>query len=326
MPGAAGGKLRVLYIKRMLEEQTDEEHGLSMTAIINGLADYGMSADRKTVYADLGMLREFGLKIDTAQRNPVEYYLANRDFSIDELMLMVDAVQSCRFVTKTQAEKICRNLKLLATERQQEKLERRIHVDGRVRGRNDAVLANVDAIHDALRLKRRITYTYWKMGIDGKPHAQNGGETYEVTPMRVAFADGLYYLTAWSEKDEAVREYRIDRMHDVVVSGEKARRLPEINDYEYQVRDSQFFGRFDGELVNVKLACDLDGVNIVADRFGKEARFTEKKGDRAYATVQVRVSPQFFGWVAGLSGTVKIASPKKLVDEYHDYLRKRLEE
>lgn len=326
MSGVAGGKLRILYIMRMLQEQTDEERGLSMTAIINGLADYGMSADRKTVYADINTLREFGVEIATAQRNPVEYYLARRDFTIDELMLMVDAVQSCRFMTKTQAEKICRNLKLLATEDQQEKLERRIHVDGRVRGRNDAVLSSVDVIHDALRQKKRITYTYWKMGTDGKPHAQHDGEVYEVTPMRVTFADSLYYLTAWSEKDQDVREYRVDRMRDVEVSDEKARRGREISDYEYQARDSQFFGRFDGELVTAKLACNIDGTNIVADRFGKEARFSEKKAGSTVATVQVRVSPQFFGWIAGLDGTVKIASPKKLVEEYRDYLRKRIED
>lgn len=326
MAGVAGGKLRILYIMRMLQEQTDDERGLSMTAIIRGLADYGMSADRKTVYADIDMLREFGFRIETAQRNPVEYYLAHRDFTIEELMLMVDAVQSCRFMTKTQSDKISRNLKLLATEFQQEKLERRIHVDGRARGRNDAVLNNVDTIHDALRKKKRVTFTYWKMGIDGKPHAQHDGEIYEATPMRVTFSDNLYYLTAWSEKDQAAREYRVDRMRDVAVSEEKARRGQGISEYKYEVRDSEFFGRFDGVLETARLACDVSGVNIVADRFGKEVRFRQQDDETSIATVKVRVSPQFFGWIAGMNGTVKIAGPERLVEQYRDYLRKRIEE
>lgn len=324
MAGVAGGKLRILYLMRMLQEETDENKGLSMADIIEGLAEYGMTADRKTIYADIKLLEEFGLKIETAQRNPVEYYLARRDFTIDELMLMVDAVQSCRFVTQAQAEKISRNLKLLATVNQQEKLERRIHVEGRARGRNDAVLANVDIIHDALRQKRRITFTYWKMGVDGMPHAQHDGEVYDVTPMRVTFAETYYYLTAWSEQHGAVREYRIDRMHDVALSAEKARRGKEISEYEYQVRDSQFFGRFDGQLVMAQLLCDEDGVNIVADRFGKDARFAPQGNDTCIAAVQVRVSPQFFGWIASMNGTVKIAGPTKLADEYRAFLQNLL--
>ena len=324
MAGVAGGKLRILYIMRMLQEETDDQRGLSMADIISRLADYGMSADRKTVYADLDLLREFGLEIGTAQRNPVEYYLARRDFSIDELMLMVDAVQSCRFVTQSQAEKICRNLKLLATVGQQKKLERRIHVEGRARGRNDAVLANVDIIHDALRQKRRITFTYWKMGMDGKPHAQHQGEVYDVTPMRVTFAETYYYLTAWSEKHGAVREYRIDRMRDVALSQEKARRGKEISEYEYQVRDSQFFGRFDCQLVTAQLVCNESGVNIVADRFGKDARFVPQEDGTCIAAVQVRVSPQFFGWIASMNGTVKIAGPTKLAEEYRAFLQSLL--
>ena len=329
MSGVPNGKLRILYILRMLEEETDEERGLSMAGIVERLGDYGMSADRKTVYADFKLLREFGLKIGTAQRNPVEYYVQNHDFTIDELMLMVDAVQSCRLLTQTQADKISRNVKLLATEGQQEKIERRIHVDGRARGRNDAALANVDAIHEAMRKKSRITYTYWKMGTDGKQHAQHEGALYDVTPMRVTFSDNYYYLTAFSERDQEVREYRVDRMRDVRVTGERARRGAEIPDYDYQPRDSQFFGRFDGPVAKATLTCDEDGVGIVHDRFGRDARWSPARqgaepgtdAARARAHVSVRVSPQFFGWVASMAGHVKIAAPKKLGGEYEEYLR-----
>ena len=111
MSGMANGKLRILYVMRMLQEETDSEKGLSMTAIIQRLADFGLTVDRKTIYTDLDTLRDFGIKIDTAQRNPVEYYIENRDFDLDELMLMVDAIQSCRFITQSQCERISRNIR-----------------------------------------------------------------------------------------------------------------------------------------------------------------------------------------------------------------------
>ena len=176
MSGMANGKLRILYVMRMLQEETDSEKGLSMTAIIQRLADFGLTVDRKTIYTDLDTLRDFGIKIDTAQRNPVEYYIENRDFDLDELMLMVDAIQSCRFITQSQCERISRNIRLLATDYQREKLARRIHVDGRVKGRGDKTFESIDAIHEAMRLKRKICFTYWKIGPDGEMHIQHDGK------------------------------------------------------------------------------------------------------------------------------------------------------
>ena len=325
MARATNSKLRTLSIMQMLQDETDEDHGLSMSAILARLSELDMTADRKTVYADFDVLREFGLAIGTAQRNPVEYYLERRDFSLDELMLMVDAVQSCRFITQTQADRISRNLRRLASDSQREKLERRVHVDARARGRNDAVLANVDAIHAALREKKKIGFTYWKVGLDGKPHAQHEGETYVVTPMRVTFSENRYYLTAFADKHQAVREYRVDRMRDLAVLPEKAHRCKEISAYEYQVRDSQFFGRFDGPVTTVTMRVDESLMPEVLDHFGAEGRVTPGQDGAANVSARVRVSPAFFGWIAGLNGHVSIEAPATLKEEYRSYLRKLIE-
>lgn len=326
MAGATNSKLRTLSIMQMLQDETDDDHGLSMTAILERLSELGMTADRKTVYADFDVLRDFGLVIGTVQRNPVEYYLERRDFTLDELMLMVDAIQSCQFITQTQADRISSNLRRLASDAQREKLERRVHVDARARGKNDAVLGNVDAIHAALREKKKISFTYWKTGIDGKAHAQHEGEIYVVTPMRVTFSQSRYYLTAFSDKHQAVREYRIDRMRDLGVLSEKAHRCKEISEYEYQVRDSQYFGRFDGPVTVVVLRVDEPLMPEIFDRFGAEARVISGSDGVADVRVTVRVSPAFFGWIAGLDGHVSIAAPNSLREEYRAYLAARMED
>lgn len=325
MAGNAKGKLRTLFIMQMLQDETDDDHGLSMSDIIGRLADLGMTADRKTIYTDLDTLREFGMSIGTVQRNPVEYYLERREFSLDELMLMVDAVVSCPFITQRQADRLGRNIRRLATDSQREKLERRIHVDSRARGRNDSMLANVDAIHDAMHAKRKVSFTYWKAGLDGKMHAERDGAAYVVSPMRVSFSENRYYLTAWSDEHDEVREYRIDRMQDLRVLDEKAVRNAEMAEYAYQVRDSQFFGRFDGPVTNVTLAVERELMPAVIDRFGKDATVSQRDENTADVHVSVRVSPQFFGWVASMDGKVAIAKPAKLVEEYRAYLQKLLE-
>ena len=324
MAGAPNGKLRILYIMRMLTDETDASRGLSMTDIIGRLADLGMTADRKTVYTDLKMLREFGMDIGTAQRNPVEYYLRQRLFTMDELMLMADAVQSCRFMTQAQADRICKNLESLAVSGERKKLRNYIHVDDRARGRNSAVLANVDLIHEAMRNKRRITYTYWKTGLDGKPKKQHAGkaaETYEVTPLHVTFSENNYYLTAFSEQHQENREYRVDRMQDLAVSEERARGPKVTGGASAQETDAECFGRHKGPEVAVTFECTEDGAGIVADRFGKRASFTRTDAGTCRAKAKVQKSNHFFGWVASMSGAVKIAKPQWMADEYAAYLR-----
>lgn len=325
MPGMANGKLRILYIMRMLQEETDAARGLSMSEIIRRLADCGMTADRKTIYTDLDTLRAFGLVIKTVQRNPVEYFIENRDFELSELMLIVDAVQSCKFITQKQCDRISRNVRLLATDYQREKLARRIHVDGRVKNGNDKTFESIDAIHEALRLKRKVTFTYWKIGPDGKMRIQHEGKPYEVTPVRITFSNEYYYLTAWSDVYEDMAEYRIDRMRDVMPSEEKATQDSRIGNYEFTVRDSQYFGRFDGELMRVTFCMSEDMLGAVHDRFGNDAVLSIDNEGRCLAQANVRVSPQFFGWVAGLGGKVNIFKPAKLKDAYRTYLQSLIE-
>ncbi|MDO4182165.1 MAG: WYL domain-containing protein [Coriobacteriia bacterium] len=325
MSGNANGKLRVLYIMQMLQEETDEEHGLSMTTLIKRLRAKGLPVDRKTVYTDFATLREFGFVINTYQRNPVEYALANRDFSLDELTLLVDAVGSCRFITQTQVDRLQRKLRDLASESQREKLTGRIHVDGRVRGRGDRTLKNVDIIHEAMRVGEKVSFTYWKLGSDGKWHPQGEGKTYVVTPVHITFSDTFYYLTAWSDADQQIREYRLDRMRDVRANGQPAVSRKEIAEHVDTACDTQYFNRFDGELVTLTLKVDEDLVGAVWDRFGADADIAPaKKG--ATARVKVRVSSQFFGWLAGLGGKVTVQSPKRVATQYTDYLRSLLGE
>ena len=155
MAANKNSKLKLLCIQRMLEEETDADHGLSMAEIIQRLAEEGIAAERKSIYRDLEILREFGLDIKTYQRNPVEYAIEHRDFTLSELMLMVDAVASSKFLTVRQANILLENIKSLASLSQQEKLDRSIHVEGRIRSKTECVFEAVDIIHSAIRKRKK---------------------------------------------------------------------------------------------------------------------------------------------------------------------------
>lgn len=321
MPNNSKSKLKTLCILRMLEEETDEDHGLTLRQIIERLADADISAERKAVYRDLQTLRDFGVDIRTYQRNPVEYAIAKRDFSLDELMLLVDAVESCKALTRRQVNLLTTNLKLLASDKQRALLDKRIHVDGRVKSKTESVLGNVNTIHDAIRRHMKVQFHYFKHGIDGNRYRTNDGSPHAVTPVGITYSDGFYYMTGWDEAHGDMCEYRVDRMEKLKVSKEKAVKNEQISRYVFDGDEYMCFGRFNGRPVTATLVVDSDKMDIIFDKFGDGAQVISHNDKNAHVHVKVHVSQQFFGWIAGLGGTVRISAPKTLKQEYEDFLR-----
>ena len=192
-------KLKLLYLMRMLQEETDSEQGLTMTQILERLEEEGVMAERKSVYRDIEALREFGLDIRTYQRSPVEYALENRDFALPELLLLVDAVQSSRFLTQRKSDALVRSVKQLASARQRALLDKRLHVEGRIKSQNESVFHNVDRIQEALARRRKITFLYFQYDAAKKKILQHDGAFYTETPVPLIYADGFYYLVASNE-------------------------------------------------------------------------------------------------------------------------------
>lgn len=319
-------KLKTLYLQRILEEETDAEHGLSMRQLIERLDGYGIKAERKSVYRDLDALREAGADIRTYQRNPVEYALVKRALNFDDIMLLVDAVQSCRSLTERQARLLTTNLKLFASDHQRALLDRSIHVSGRARTAKESVFGSIHLIHEALRTGRKLSFVYYRRGTDGVRRPTRDGAARVVSPVQVSFSEGFYYLAAVEEASGPVRQYRIDRMGKVAIADEAAAVDREVVRSWEQLGDYERFGQFAGPAAGVTLAVRSDKVELVTDRFGEAAAFSPLDNGHARALVHVRVSPQFFGWVAGMEGLVRIVGPESVRRQYRDYLEGLLEQ
>ena len=321
---AANGKqkLKLLYLYKMLDEQTDATHGLSMAQILQNLEANGISAERKGIYKDLNVLREFGCTINTIQHMPVEYTMEKAGLDLSELTLLVDAVQSSRFLTQRTADRLVKKLSTLASVHERTALKGRVHVDGRVKSQSDSVFYNVDTIHEAMRQKRKVAFLYYKYDSNLKPQAQHEGKLYVQTPVHVVFANGYYYLICWSDNHEDFVRFRVDRMRLLQVTNEKATRNQKIANYAFEDFAYQAFGMYEGEPVTAKLRVAADAMDIVADRFGTDIPVRPRKDGSAEVSVTVRKSAQFFGWVAGMNGAVTIAGPKALASEYRLWLQK----
>ena len=319
-------KLKLVYLMRMLEEETDAESGLTMPQIIERLEERGISAERKSLYRDIAVLRETGIDIQMLPKRPVEYALIRNELGIDDVMMLVDIVQSSRFITERKSNKLVKSLKRLVSERERKLLEKRVHVRGRIKNQSESVFHSVDVIHEALQRKCKVQFLYFSYSTDLKRSARHAGKRYELTPVKVVFAEGNYYLAAYDDADEKVKTYRVDRMELLQLSTAAATRCAAIANYDCDDFAYQSFGMFHGDPACVTLHVDAPLMDVIVDRFGRDVEVV--RASKSFADVRVNVlkSPQFFGWIAGLNGDVTIKAPKKLATEYQDWLKSLIDD
>ena len=318
-------KLKLLYLMRILFEKTDAEQGLTMPQIIERLEEQGISAERKSLYRDIEALREFGLDVRTYHRAPVEYALEGREFTFPELVLLVDAVQSSRFLTQRKSDALVRSVKRLAPERQRKLLDKRLHVEGRIKMQNESVLANVDRIQEAMAKRRKISFLYFKYDAAKRRVLQHSGERYVETPVQLVYSDGYYYLVAYNEKHDGFPSYRVDRMDKIEVLVESACRNERIANFDREEVESRAFGMYQGEPVRATLLVTDEAMGAVIDRFGRDVESSLAGEGAAHVHVAVAKSPVFFGWLAQFGDRVRIEKPTTLANEYRQYLRTILE-
>ena len=321
MSGNNKQKLKLLYLMMILERETDRECGLTMPQIIERLAEEGISSERKSIYRDLETLRQAGFNIEKLQTRPVQYVLVRNELNIDDVMMLVDIVQSSRFITERKSSQLVKSLKGLVSERERKLLDKRVHVQGRVKSKSESIFHSVDIIHEALQRKRKIEFLYFSYGTNLKRSARHAGKRYELTPAKVVYADNNYYLAAYDDAEARMKTFRIDRMELLQVSDAVATRCAEIANYEYEDFAYQSFGMFHGDPVTVTLHVNASMMDTIVDRFGRQVEVAAATPEYAEVRVHVRKSPQFFGWIAGLNGGVTIRAPRKLAVEYADWLK-----
>ncbi len=314
------GKLRLLHLLRLLFTETDEEHGLTMPQIIERLADEGIPAERKALYRDLEVLREFGLEVHMYPRRPVEYGLSQRPFSLSQLLLMVDSVQSSRFLTQSNSDALVRSLKKMASKHQAKSLSKRVHVEGRVSSQNESAFSSVDAIHHAMRLKRKISFLYFKHDLKKRRKLQREGKRYLETPVHLVYAEGFYYLITFNEKYDDFTTYRIDRMLDIQLTEEPCVKNERIASFDIEEFRKCSFGMFKGSMTSATLLVQEGAMSGVLDRFGKDVRLGTPCGQYARVHVNVMESPTLFGWLAQFGTAVRLEAPAHLVCAYRRYL------
>lgn len=326
MAKSQGQKLKLLYIIRMLEENTDEQHPMSTSEIIDRLAANDIHSERKSIYDDIEKLRDFGYDIlSVSSRQGGGYYLAGREFELPELKLLVDAVQSSRFITTRKSRELIKKLERKAGKYDAGKLQRQVYVAGRIKTENESIYYSIDSIHRAIQENRQICFTYMDWNLKKQLIPRENGKK-KVSPWALIWQDENYYLAAFDSEDKIIKHYRVDKMGMVELSCEKREGVEQFSAIDITSYTNQTFGMYGGreEIVTLQLPNRLIGV--VIDRFGKEVDIRPMEEERFRVRVRVAVSGQFYGWLTGIGKEVEIISPSAVKESYQKWLLTILEE
>lgn len=316
-------KLKLLYLLDILNKYTDDEHFITMQEIVKKLADCGVNAERKTLYNDLEELRTYGIDV-IGEKDGLgyNYHIGNRKFELAELKLLVDAVQSSRFITKAKSKELIKKLNDLTSKYHAEELNHQVFVAGRVKTMNESIYYNVDLIHTAISEDVKIRFRYFMWNENKKQVYRRNGAYYGVSPWGLTWDDENYYLIGYDDEYEAIRYYRVDKMKKIVLSDEKREGRDSFKSVDMAVYSKKRFGMFDGEETEVELLCDNNMAGVIIDRFGKNTPFVKQDEEHFVALVSVAVSIQFLGWVMSLGDGVKIVGPESVVLQMQDEVKR----
>lgn len=313
-------KQKLLYIAKYLMEHTDETHAVSTPKLIEYLASEGIKAERKSIYNDIDTLNEFGMDIIRSDAHRGGYMLASRQFELAEVKLLIDLVQSSKFITEKKSRDLISKLETLVSKYDAKKMQRQVQVVGRSKTLNETIYYNVDLVHTAISQNVKIRFHYFDWDINKKMKLRHEGAFYEVSPWKLTWDDENYYLMAFDEEANVIKHYRVDKMLDVALTDTERVGKELFEKIDMAAYAKKTFGMFAGEEKTVRLLCENTMIGVIVDEFGTEVAIRKDDDTHVVARMDVAVSPQFFGWLAGLGDRVEILAPADVREEYRDYL------
>lgn len=327
MPKSEKQKLKLLYLLKILTEQTDEHHPMPMAVLLGKLKAEEINAERKSVYSDIACLMDFGVDIafDPAKGNG-GYYLASRDFELPECKLLVDAVCASRFITKSKSKQLIGKIEKLVSRHEAVQLQRQVYAAEQIKHDNESIYYQVDAIHTAIHENRQIAFQYLEWNLNKRLVARKGGKLYRISPWALLWNDENYYLIGFDAEASMLKHFRVDKIGPIEMLKERRRGEEIFKKCDLSAYSAKTFGMYGGEEEIVTLSFPDTLVGVVLDRFGKDILLQKISEDRFAVHVKVMVSSQFYGWLAGIGKEAKVTAPERVREGYRAYLREILRE
>ena len=312
MPKSDNQKLKIFYILDYLEAHSNEKNPVRASDLIAMLdRNHNIRCDRKTVYSDIAALQEYGVDIVSLPGKNGGYYIASRNFELPELKLLIDAVQSSRYLTEKKSRELIEKLCSQCNEQDAKLMRRTVLVSGRVKSMNETIYYNVDTIQEAIAQNKQIAFRYFDWDFGGKRKYRD--KEYLASPYGLCQDHENCYLLAYSSR-YGITSYRVDRMTDIQLTEENRIPCPELTGKALHDHANRLFQMYSGDELDVKMRFHRSLLNVVIDRFGKNTMLIPDGEEYFNFTVKVAISPMFLSWVIGFGAKAKILYPQSVAD------------
>lgn len=316
MPKGNNQKFKLYRLAQIMQEQTDDEHYITMPEIMKSLAQYEVTADRKSIYADLRDLSVLGVDVEGEPvGNRYHYHVVNRAFELPELKLLVDAIQSSKFITEKKSNALIKKLETLVSKYDAQKLQRQVYVSGRIKTMSESIYYTVDAIHNAISENKKIKFQYYQWNVKKEMELRHNGAWYHISPWGLSWDNENYYLVGYDSAADKIKHYRVDKMLHIKLSNESREGKEHFKKLDMADYAKKSFGMFGGKEQKVKMLVKNNLAGVIIDRFGKEVMMIPANDEHFTVNVDVHVSRQFLGWVFSLGKDIKIIGPDEVVEE-----------
>ncbi|MBQ6756627.1 MAG: WYL domain-containing protein [Oscillospiraceae bacterium] len=317
MPKSDNQKLKLLFILDYLNSESDEDHPVNASQLIEYLAKNGIRAERKSVYSDIAALVDYGVDIESGKRG---YFVAKRDFETAELKLLVDAVQSSKFITRRKTGELIKKLEKLTNRFDAASLQRQVVVQNRIKNMRESIYYSVDAIHSAISADKKIRFKYFRFNERKERVAQRGGAWYIVSPFALIWDNENYYLVGFDAQNGEIRNYRVDRMDRIELMDEEREGEELFGASDIATYTSHVFGMFSGDERTVRMRFHNELASVVIDKLGLDAFLVPDGKEYFTVTADISVSPQFYGWLAGLGTKAEIVAPWDVREKFAEFI------
>ena len=322
MPRSAQQKLKILYLMDYLLQNTDEAHPATLAQITEHLAACGVAAERKSLYDDIEALRTYGLDVvcERAGRG-AGYYVASRDFELPELKLLVDSVQSSKFITQKKTVALIKKIERLASIHEAQQLQRQVYVAGRIKTMNESVYYNIDTLHSGIARGCQIRFRYFDLDVRKVRRFRRDGAAYIVSPYALIWDSENYYLVAYDAAAGEIRNYRVDKMTNIALTDLPRDGLDAFRALDMAAYPRKVFGMFSGTETPVRMRFDAHLAGAVLEKLGTETLLVPEADGSFTVTASVVPSPQFYAWVFGFGAMAEILGPESVVEGMRRQLR-----
>ncbi len=311
-------KAKLLYLAKILTEETDENHTLTTNELIEKLAAYGISAERKAIYDDILTLEEFGLDVRTERSTSNKYFVSAGTFELPELKLLADAASASRFITEKKSRELIEKLSSLTSRYNGKTLSRQVFVPERLKSGNEQIYYTIDAIHEAIAKSQKLSFQYFEWTIGKTQKFRHNGERYVISPLGLSLCDNNYYLIALSPQHETPIHFRVDKITGISLLPQCSEEAPK--DFDIVKYSTRTFGMYGGEETKAEILVDNSLAGVIIDRFGKDVSIIKSDDEHFLTIVSVTISPTFIGWLLSFGDKMKVLSPPALIEEVKNTL------